>query len=70
MFSSVKTNMTKLAATYLSKAMAALRYRNYRLWFIGHKRSDEWLRKLDEDHFNTLIYIFTTVLAREKDLQR
>ena len=61
--------MTKLAATYLSKAIAALRCRNYRLWFIGQKRFHEWLRKLDEDQLNTLIYTFTTVLTREKDLQ-
>jgi hypothetical protein len=64
----MKTNTTKLAATYLSKTIAALRHRNYRLWFIGQKRFHEWLCKLDEVQLNTLIYTFTTVLAEEKDL--
>ncbi len=63
----MKTNTTKIATTYLRKAIATLRYRNYRLWFIGQKRFHEWLRKLDEDQLNTLISAFTTLLAEGKD---
>jgi hypothetical protein len=68
MFRSMKTNITKLAGTYLSKAIAALKYRNYRLWFIRQNGFLEWLDKLNEDRLNPLNYTFTSVLAEEKDL--